>query len=306
MAILSQKAEETRNAQVSLEDEIYNLIFESNKQVENDKIAQKILLSGENGLGKTSLSLALFTEDIRENDVIVYVGIDNSGSEIISRFFSKEAQGGHILPFNPDATKITDSGAAVKDEERVLEKVTSTAAAIKKAMDNGINVTGVVVDGVSFLLEYAESKMRLEKNIAPDGGTPTSVWKIRAKAFREFTSAYMSLDIPVIFITHEDFMPERVEAGKELSSVKKRLLDECGVRNTKSKKESSDNNHVTDYIAEIKKNRSDIFAVNKAVTFMSANNEEKIAETNYKELKDLIFPSIDWGGAINKCIINMR
>ena len=39
---------------------------------------------------------------------------------------------------------------------------------------------------------------------------------------------------------------------------------------------------------------------------MSANNEEKIAETNYKELKDLIFPSSDWGGAINKCIINMR
>lgn len=293
MAILSQKAEETRNAQVSLEDEIYNLIFESNKQVENDKIAQKILLSGENGLGKTSLSLALFTEDIGENDVIVYVGIDNSGSEIISRFFSKEAQGGHILPFNPDATKITDSGAAVKDEERVLEKVTSTAAAIKKAMDNGINVTGVVVDGVSFLLEYAESKMRLEKNIAPDGGTPTHVWKIRAKAFRDFSSAYMSLDIPVIFITHEDFMPERVEAGKELSSVKKRLLDECGVRITLSKKESSDNNHVTDYIAEIKKNRSDIFTVNKAVTFMSANNEEKIAETNYKELKDLIFPSTD-------------
>lgn len=306
MAILSQKAEETRNAQVSLEDEIYNLIFESNKQVENDKIAQKILLSGENGLGKTSLSLALFTEDIGENDVIVYVGIDNSGSEIISRFFSKEAQGGHILPFNPDATKITDSGAAVKDEERVLEKVTSTAAAIKKAMDNGINVIGVIVDGVSFLLEYAESKMRLEKNIAPDGGTPTSVWKIRAKAFREFTSAYMSLDIPVIFITHEDFMPERVEAGKELSSVKKRLLDECGVRITLSKRESSDNNHVTDYIAEIKKNRSDIFAVNRTVTFMSANNEEKIAETNYKELKDLIFPSTDWGGAINKCTINMR
>ena len=293
MAILSQKAEETRNAQVSLEDEIYNLIFESNKQVENDKIAQKILLSGENGLGKTSLSLALFTEDMGENDVIVYVGIDNSGSEILSRFFSKEAQGGHILPFNPDATKITDSGAAVKAEERVLEKVTSTAAAIKKAMDNGINVTGVVVDGVSFLLEYAESKMRLEKNIAPDGGTPTHVWKIRAKAFRDFSSAYMSLDIPVIFITHEDFMPEGVEAGKELSSVKKRLLDECGVRITLSKKESSDNNHVTDYIAEIKKNRSDIFAVNKAVTFMSANNEEKIAETNYKELKDLIFPSTD-------------
>ena len=198
MAVLNKKAEETRNAQVSLEDEIYDIIFQSNKQVETDKIAQKIVLSGENGLGKTSLALALFLQDIKEDEKIIYVGIDNSGSEIISRFYIDEAQSGHILSFNPDATKITETGASVKDEERVLERVTSTAAAIKKAINNGINVKGVIVDGVSFLLEYAESKMRLEKNIAPDGGTPTHVWKIRAKALREFSSAYMALDIPVI------------------------------------------------------------------------------------------------------------
>lgn len=290
MAVLNKKAEETRNAQVSLEDEIYDIIFQSNKQVETDKIAQKIVLSGENGLGKTSLALALFLQDIKEDEKIIYVGIDNSGSEIISRFYIDEAQSGHILSFNPDATKITETGASVKDEERVLERVTSTAAAIKKAINNGINVKGVIVDGVSFLLEYAESKMRLEKNIAPDGGTPTHVWKIRAKAFREFSSAYMALDIPVIFISHEDFMPERVEAGKELSSVKKRLLDECGVRVILSKKANSDNNYVTDYIAEVKKNRSDIFAVGKTVTFMTANNEKNIAETHFEDVKKLIFP----------------
>ncbi len=290
MAVLNKKAEETRNAQVSLEDEIYDIIFQSNKQVETDKIAQKIVLSGENGLGKTSLALALFLQDIKDDEKIIYVGIDNSGSEIISRFYIDEAQSGHILSFNPDATKITETGASVKDEERVLERVTSTAAAIKKAINNGINVKGVIVDGVSFLLEYAESKMRLEKNIAPDGGTPTHVWKIRAKAFREFSSAYMALDIPVIFISHEDFMPERVEAGKELSSVKKRLLDECGVRVILSKKANSDNNYVTDYIAEVKKNRSDIFAVGKTVTFMTANNEKNVAETHFEDVKQLIFP----------------
>lgn len=294
MAILGKKAaEETRNPQVSLEDEIYNLIFESNKQTETDKVAQKILLSGENGLGKTSLALALLLQDIKEDEKIVYVGIDNSGSEIISCFFMDEAQKGQILSFNPDASKVTETGASVKDEERVLERVTSTAAAIKKAINSGIKVKGVVVDGVSFLLEYAESKMRLEKNIAPDGGTPTHVWKIRSKAFREFSSAYMALDIPVIFISHEDFMPERVEPGKDLSSVKKRLLDECGVRIILDRKNNPDNNHVTDYIADVKKNRSDIFAVGKTVTFMTANNEKNIAETNYEELYNLIFPSND-------------
>ena len=133
--------------------------------------------------------------------------------------------------------------------------------------------------------------MRMEKNLTADQGTQMGAWKIRAKFFREFTSAYMSLDVPVIFISHEDFMPERTEPGKELSSVKKRLLDECGVRIVLDKKQSPDNNHVEDYIAEIKKNRSDIFTVGKKVVFMSANNEEDIATNDYDSLKELIFPS---------------
>ena len=293
MGILNQKAEETRNAQVSLEDEIYDIIFQSNKQVEADNIAQKIVLSGENGLGKTSLALSLFVENLKDGEVIVYVGIDNSGTEIINKFFKEQLQSGQILPFNPDARKLNDRGVSVKDEERVLEKVTTTSAAIKKALDNGIKVKGVIVDGISFLLEYAESKMRMEKNLSADQGTQMNAWKIRAQFFRECTSAYMALDIPVIFISHEDFMPERTEPGKELSAVKRRLLDECGVRIILSKRQSADNNHVEDYIAEIKKNRSDIFTVNKTVVFMSANNEADVAETHYDELRNLIFPTIN-------------
>ena len=290
MPVLSEKATQTRDPQESLEDEIYNMIFESNKQVENDKIAQKIVLSGENGLGKTSLALALVSEDLQDDEKIVYIGIDNSGSEIINKFFKKELHAGQILPFNPDARKLNDRGVSVRDEERVLEKVTTTSSAIKKAIDNGIKVKAVVVDGISFLLEYAEAKMRMERNLDADSGTQLNLWKIRAKFFREFTSAYMALDVPVIFVSHEDFMPERTEPGKDLSSVKRRLIDECGVRIILNKKNNPDNNHVEDYIAEIKKNRSDIFTVGKTVIFMSANNSKNIAETNYKELKELIFP----------------
>ncbi len=293
MGILSEKAEETRNAQTSLADDIYKIMFESKKQVEDDKVAQKIVLSGENGLGKTSLALTMFTSDLKDDEVVIYIGIDNSGNEIINKFFKKELHSGQIISFNPDATTINERGASVKDEERVLENVTSTAAAVKKALENGIKVRGVIVDGVSFLLEFAESKMRMEKNIAPDGGTPTHVWKIRAKYFRAFSSAYMALDIPVIFITHQDFLPELTEPGKTFPAVKERLIDECGVRVVLTKKSSAENNHVEDYIAEVKKNRSDIFSVNKPVVFMSVNSEEGVVDTNYEAVKDLIFPSSD-------------
>lgn len=291
MGILTEKAEKTRNSQESLEDEIYTQIFESNKQIEQDKIAQKIVLSGKNGLGKTSLALALLSDGLQKDEKIVYVGIDNSGNEIINKFFKEQLHAGQILPFNPDARKFNDRGVSVRDEERVLEKVTTTSSVIKKAINNGIKVRGVIVDGISFLLEYAEAKMRMERNLDADAGTQLNLWKIRAKFFREFTSAYMALDIPVIFVSHEDFAEEYVEPGKELSSVKKRLIDECGVRILLNKKGNADNSHVTDYVAEIKKNRSDIFTVGKTVTFMAANNEKDIAETNYKELKELIFPT---------------
>ena len=287
---LDKKADETRNPKESLEDEIFNIIFDSNKQVNTDNIAPKIVLSGENGLGKTSLALSLLTNDMAEDEAVVYVGVDNSGGEIIRKFFKDKLISRQILEYNPDATKINDTGASVKDEERVLDNVTSTAAAIKKAIDSGIKVKGVIVDGISFILQFCESKMRLERNIAPDGGTPTHIWKIRAKAFRDFTSAYMSLDIPVIFISHKDFIPELIKPDENFASIKERLLDECGVRIVLSKEKSPDNVHVEYYIAEIKKNRSDLFTVGKTVTFMSANNEEDVVETNYKELKDLIFP----------------
>lgn len=290
---LSEKAEKTRNPKESLADEIYKDIFESNKQLENDKIAQKIVLSGQEGLGKTSLALALMVADLEEDEKIVYIGIDNSGSEIINNFFTKELHAGQILPFNPDSRTHNDKGVLVRDEERVLEKVTTTSGVIKNAIDEGIKVRGVIVDGISFLLEYAEAKMRMERNLDADSGTQLNLWKIRAKFFREFTSAYMALDIPVIFVSHEDFAPEFTEVGKQLASVKKRLIEECGVRILLSQQTNSENNHVQDYKATIKKNRSNGRIIGKTSTFMSINVEKGIIETHYDELKDLIFPQID-------------
>ena len=55
-------------------------------------------------------------------------------------------------------------------------------------------------------------------------------------------------------------------------------------------KSNPENVHVEDYVAIIKKNRSNGLIVGKESIFMSFNNDEEIAETNYKELKDLIFP----------------
>lgn len=283
---LEKKAESTRKVSESLKDEAYRIMFESDAQKKQDTIHKKILMSGDNGTGKTSLALFLMTYNLKDDECIIHIDVDRSGAEIIKDFFEEEELNHQIRPFKPIAT-IERDGATVLDEEGMVNLVTSASAAVQQAIDNGIKVKGVIIDGVSFLLEYAEAKMRLDKGLDADSGAQLNAWKIRSQFFREFTSAYMGLDVPVMFISHEDFIPE----GKEkFAEVKKRLISECSMRIVVEKEDSIENPHITYYNMIVKKNRSDIFAVGKNITFMTVNNETQKIENNYEEAYNLIFP----------------
>lgn len=283
---LEKKAESTRKTSESLKDEAYRIMFESDEQTKTDKIYKKILMSGDNGTGKTSLALFLMTYNLADDECVIYIDVDRSGAEIIQKFFNEKEINHQIRSFKPVATVERD-GAIVTDGEGMVNLVTSTSAAIQQAIDNGIKVKGVIIDGISFLLEFAEDKMRLDKGLDVDAGTQLNAWKIRSKFFREFTSAYMALDLPVIFISHEDFIPEGAE---KFASVKKRLISECSMRITVTKENSLENPHIANYNMIVNKNRSDIFAVGRSVTFMTVNNETEKIENNYEDAYKLIFP----------------
>ena len=283
---LEKKAESTRKTSESLKDEAYRIMFESDEQTKTDKIYKKILMSGDNGTGKTSLALFLMTYNLADDECVIYIDVDRSGAEIIQKFFNEKEINHQIRSFKPVATVERD-GAIVTDGEGMVNLVTSTSAAIQQAIDNGIKVKGIIIDGISFLLEFAEDKMRLDKGLDVDSGTQLNAWKIRSKFFREFTSAYMALDLPVIFISHEDFIPEGAE---KFASVKKRLISECSMRITVTKENSLENPHIANYNMIVNKNRSDIFAVGRSVTFMTVNNETEKIENNYEDAYKLIFP----------------
>lgn len=283
---LEKKAESTRKTSESLKDEAYRIMFESDEQTKTDKIYKKILMSGDNGTGKTSLALFLMTYNLADDECVIYIDVDRSGAEIIQKFFNEKEINHQIRSFKPVATVERD-GAIVTDGEGMVNLVTSTSAAIQQAIDNGIKVKGVIIDGISFLLEFAEDKMRLDKGLDVDSGTQLNAWKIRSKFFREFTSAYMALDLPVIFISHEDFIPEGAE---KFASVKKRLISECSMRITVTKENSLENPYIANYNMIVNKNRSDIFAVGRSVTFMTVNNETEKIENNYEDAYKLIFP----------------
>ena len=121
---LEKKAESTRKTSESLKDEAYRIMFESDEQTKTDKIYKKILMSGDNGTGKTSLALFLMTYNLADDECVIYIDVDRSGAEIIQKFFNEKEINHQIRSFKPVATVERD-GAIVTDGEGMVNLVTS-------------------------------------------------------------------------------------------------------------------------------------------------------------------------------------
>ena len=282
--------EKTRKPKVSLKDEVKNAIF----NMEKEKINKKVLISAPNGTAKSSLSLGLLTKDLKDDEIIVYIDVDNSGLEIVQKFYADYYDNQQILVYRPNKTRIRKDGATVKDEEQTIYTISNAAVAIQEAIDEGVKVKGVIVDGVSFVLEYCEAFMRLEEKIGVAEGVNMQLWKIRNKAFRDFSSPYMLLPVPVIFVSHEDFIPELEDkdSGHKFSSVKQRFIDECSMRITLEKYEEAP---VIDYIAEIKKNRSDLTTEGNTYIFLTRNTKTGDIVSDIDGLTKTLFPDLKKG-----------
>ena len=268
--------------------------FKKQRETPNKKknfhIQKKMILSGKNGVGKSSLALGMLVSDLKEDERICIIDVDGSATEIAETLYTDEFYNDQIIIYKPEAKKITKEGAEVIDEEKTVLGITTIASEIKNAIDEGIKIKGVIVDGVSNILRYCEDKMRLDKNMKADSGAPSlNVWKIRNQFFRQFSSAYMILPTFVIFITHEDFAEEFIPKDKlPLSGVKRNLIDDCSLRVVLQKEVDASNESVVNYTATIRKNRSNIFTVGQSVNFMVVNYKESLVENNYEELAKLI------------------
>ena len=89
--------ESTRKAK-SLKEEIKEKIF----QMQQIPINKKVLMSGENGTAKSSLALGIMTYNLKPDEVIIYIDVDNSGLEIVQNFYSKEYNNNQILVYRPN------------------------------------------------------------------------------------------------------------------------------------------------------------------------------------------------------------
>lgn len=254
-------------------------------------VSKKILLSGKNDTGKSSFALGVATYDLEPDEIIMYVDVDNSGLEIIHDIYTEYFDNGQIIPYRPNHCFKDEDGYRKKDEEKTIYAIGDIAMDVQDGLDEGAKIKAVVVDGISFILECCEAFMRLEEDISVADGVPMQKWKIRNQAFRGFSSLYMSLPIPVIFISHDDFIPELHESDTSddfgFSSVKQRFIDECSMRLILDQEEDEE---IADYVATIKKNRSDLTTEGNQYTFLTCNKKTKDVDANYEEIAPIIFP----------------
>ena len=321
-AKIAQKAEKTRAPRTNMKEQIRELITKGNQEI--SPINKKIVLTGENGTSKSSISLKLLTagmelpekvpllnedgkkikdengdfmmvwpdEDLKDHEFIFYVDVDNSGYEIASNFFSDYLDTRRIILWKPMQTTTTEEGSTIVDEGETVRAIATAAATLQDLVAEGYKIKGVIVDGISFVLQYCEAFMRDEKGLGADEGAKHQIWKIRNDKFREFKDPFMALPVPVIFIGHEDFIPEYVQPGQNFASVKQKLIDECSMRIILHKENSTVTPGVEHYVATIKKDRSNVLVVNKEFIFMTVNNKEEVVDTDASNLINAVFPQL--------------
>ena len=160
----------TRQPKTALAEENYKLMFEGEAWKNIRQVNEKILIAGENSTGKTSLALSLALHDIKDDEIVMYVEIDNSGAQLIKTYYRGYVENGQLRPMNAIVTDANEDGKTVILEEETVNNAGSFATTAQMAINNGFKVKAVIIDGLSFILDYCEAVMRISKNKAVDEG----------------------------------------------------------------------------------------------------------------------------------------
>lgn len=274
----------------ALADENYKLMFEGESWKDIRQVNEKILIAGENSTGKTSLALNLVLDNIQDDEIVMYIEIDNSGAQLIKTHYRNYVESGQLRPMNAIVTDVDSSGKTVVLEEKTINNAGSFATVAQKAIDSGFKIKAVIIDGLSFILEMCEVVMRITKNKAPDEGITYREWKLRNNEFKDFFKPFMILPTSVIFLAHEGFIRERAEDGN-FSNIKQLFIDECSMRII-TERRSSSNPDVEDYFAIIKKHRADVTKTNKEYKFFSVNNKTAKTNNSITDISSVVFPTV--------------
>lgn len=163
------------------------------------------LVIGQDDTAKTGIVLD-YCSKLPKKTIVLDVDL---GAYEVKTMYHKDSKK-IIIPGNILVMDKTTGDISYEETLKIMRQI------VNEIKENSQEYSAIVVDGISTLLKYAEYLMRIEKNIAPDGGVNLRYWIQRNKRFIEFLESVKSIpNIDKFFIGHEDFI-----IGEEAASVK--------------------------------------------------------------------------------------
>ena len=139
----------------------------------------------------------------------------------------------NLIVFDP-FEYTADKSDIVPNYQKMIAKIKAVLMYVKNHHED---YSCVVLDGLSTLLKFCEYLMRLDKQIAPDGGVNLRYWLQRNKRFAEVIDYMKSIpNVDKFFIGHEDFiMKDEAAAVKAKTNqmihqriICKKIIDKFG------------------------------------------------------------------------------
>jgi len=239
------------------------------KLIEEAKIKQKesaptfvCFIIGKDGTGKTGIAMD-YVAKLSKKTIIIDLDAGNYPV---------------YYKYHKDNEKITIVPVLEVDRDGNIdyrERIAKIKALIKEVKDNAGDYSAIILDGVSTLLKDCEYIMRVDKNLAPDGGVSMRYWIQRNKLFTEILDFMKSIPgVHKFYVGHEDFiMKEEAAAVKAKTNqmIHQRIV--C---------EKIEKDGITTFKAKVDKSKFNLAMEGKEVEF--AKVEADKSEWNIEEI----------------------
>lgn len=245
----------------------------------NSKIC--CLVYGSDGCGKTGVVFDYLTDaDVKAGYSLWVVDLDGGGLPLKESYH--KSKGDKLVVIDPLVTFENTDGTQI-DYLKTFAKIRAVIRYVNTHYEKD-KIKGIVFDGLSSALTFAEQQMRLEKNIDTDGGVQTRYWLMRNKLFLETLEQIKVLPIAKFFIAHENFIVGD-DPNKKVSSVVAKT-NALMIQKINCKRVAMPN--TVEFFATIDKSKYDVRSEGQRIKFCEVDKTKKSYKWQTTELFTLL------------------
>jgi len=201
--------EEVAPSNLISENEILSWFKEVDKFI-NKKVC---MVLGEDGTGKSGLVLHYIAEKLRQdkNAKAIILDLDQGCSPLLQHY--KDVADRIIIKDPVTYSMVEDEKEVKVDVHKLMNVIKKVAVAVNKNHKD-LGIKYFVLDGLSKLLETAESQMRIDVNKEITDGIQTMYWKKRKEHFFGVLDVIKALPMDTFYIGHSNFiMKDKLNAA---------------------------------------------------------------------------------------------